>query len=108
MQNLRREQALDAKKAIQLALDSRLDELKMDHAMAAVRQAKTVWVGFWEGLLLRVFEAVVHVKLLGSYFSIVQKKQSEVPLITQNRPSIQHKATTKQKQAFPSIMCVFV
>ena len=30
--------ALDAKKAIQLALDSRLDELKMDHAMAAVRQ----------------------------------------------------------------------
>ena len=79
LQNLRREQALDAKKAIQLALDSRLDELKMDHAMAAVRQAKTVWVGFWEGLLLRVFEAVVHVKLLGSYFSIVQKKTIRSP-----------------------------
>ena len=41
-------------------------------------------------------------------FQLFKKKQSEVPLITQNRPSIQHKATTKQKQAFPSIMCVFV
>ena len=34
-------QALDAKKAIQLALDSRLDELKMDHAIKAVRQARS-------------------------------------------------------------------
>ena len=77
------EQALDAKKAIQLALDSRLDELKMDHAMAAVRQANDCVGGiFWEGgKLLRVFEAEASpCQALGiPMFHCSKKKLSEVP-----------------------------